>query len=353
MKKYVLKFFLIIVLMTAFFGGGVLLAEINIRSQKTVSLYPKKEAFEERAEKLPEQNIEIAKEITESQSSEEKAEKEPEEKKDFNIEDNKIIFGVLGDTQYFSGEAGPFIQAKSFIEKSNPDLVFSTGDLISDCDNENECRQKFNLWKSTMGSLMSKTYATQGNHDRTGKEKSDSAWSASFNFPKNGPAGFQGFTYSFDLKNSHFVVLDSDKPRENMINDTQRSWLEKDLARNKKENTFVFFHEPAYPVSSKIGESLSVNNKDRNALWDILVRHRVAAVFSGHEHIHSRKNINGVYQFVIGNTQSFNHDAPKPGMAEYSYVGSHFAIVTVDGKKINVKIYKTDGAQINSFDFTK
>jgi len=176
---------------------------------------------------------------------------------------------------------------------------------------------------------------------------------ASFNFPKNGPAGFQGFTYSFDLKNSHFVVLDSDKPRENMINDTQRSWLEKDLAKNKKENTFVFFHEPAYPVSSKIGESLSVNNKDRNALWDILVRHRVTAVFSGHEHIHSRKNINGVYQFVIGNTQSFNHDAPKPGMAEYSYVGPHFAIVTVDGKKINVKIYKTDGVQINSFDFTK
>jgi 3',5'-cyclic AMP phosphodiesterase CpdA len=115
----------------------------------------------------------------------------------------------------------------------------------------------------------------------------------------------------------------------------------------------VFFHEPAYPVSSKIGESLDVNNKDRNNLWNILVRHQVTAVFSGHEHIFSRKNINGVYQFVVGNTQAFNHDAPKPGMAEYSYVGEHFAIVSVDGEKINVKLYSTGGKPINSFDFKK
>ena len=130
-----------------------------------------------------------------------------------------------------------------------------------------------------MGSLLPKTYAMQGNHDRTGDDKTDNVWRSSFNFPTNGPSEFSEQVYSFDFKNSHFVVLDSDKPKEHLINSEQRSWLEKDLAANKKENTFVFFHEPAYPVSSKITESLDKEPSERNALWQILEKHNVTGCF--------------------------------------------------------------------------
>jgi 3',5'-cyclic AMP phosphodiesterase CpdA len=143
--------------------------------------------------------------------------------------------------------------------------------------------------------------------------------------------------------------LDSDKPKEFLINDIQRTWLDADLARNKNKNIFVFFHEPAYPTNSKIGESLDTNPADRNALWAILKKYKVTAVFSGHEHINSRRKVDGIYQFGFGNTDSFDHLAPKPGMAEYSSVGANYGIVEVVNEQVTVKVFSTNGVLLNSF----
>jgi len=267
------------------------------------------------------------------------------------VSTDSFTFAVLGDTQQFdpNDSNGAMEQAVSNIGKMNPDLVMTEGDLVSSCDGGSSCKKKYDDWKNVIGSLYSKTKEIVGNHDRTGKDAADKIWQDEFDLPTNGPSGYSELAYSFDYKNAHFVVLDSEKPSEHIINQDQRDWLEKDLANETKDNTFVFFHEPAYPVSSKIDESLDFKKEDRDALWGILKNHQVTAVFSGHEHIMSRKNIDGIYQFVIGNTDSFDHDAPKAGMAEYSYRGHHYATVTVKGKEVVVNIYKVDGSQLNSF----
>lgn len=265
----------------------------------------------------------------------------------------KFSFAVLGDTQSFeAGRNGNYQKAVSNIQKINPDLVFAVGDLVSSCDGGKKCQAKLMDWKNILGALFPKTYAAQGNHDRAGKEKADAVWQNVFSkFPANGPAGFSKLVYSFDFENSHFVVLASDKPKEHIINSVQRDWLEKDLSNNAKENTFVFFHEPAYPANSKIDESLDVNAGDRDALWNILKKHTVSAVFSGHEHIQSRRKVNGLYQFGFGNTESFDHLPPKPGATEYFHVGAAFGMVEIQGKKVTVKTYSVDGALLNSFEF--
>lgn len=267
--------------------------------------------------------------------------------------ETEFSFAIFGDTQRFqSGNVNGGLQrAVKNVSAKNIDLVIAIGDLVSSCDDS--CANKLNEWKKTLGSLASKTYVVMGNHDRTGKENADKAWQESFTLPQNGPSGYEEFTYSFDFENSHFVVLNSAKPKEHVVNKVQRDWLEADLIANKKENTFVFVHEPAYPVSNKIDEGLDVEKKDRDAFWEILSRHNVTAVFSGHEHIFSRKKIGSIYQFVFGNTDSFNHDAPKAGMAEFSYVGENFGIVSVKGKNVTVDVYSVDGALINSFSFSK
>lgn len=267
----------------------------------------------------------------------------------------KFSFAILGDTQYFKpGTNGGYQKSAASIKKLNPNLVFALGDLISSCNGGSECKEKYNSWKNVLGAFSSKAYVMQGNHDRTGKDKADNVWENVFGYlPNNGPQGFLKFAYSFDFENSHFVVLDSDKPKEFFINDTQRNWLKKDLSQNKKENAFVFFHEPAYPTNSKIGEGLDTNPKDRDALWNILTSHKVRAVFSGHEHIQSRRKVSGLYQFVFGNTDSFNHLAPKAGMSEYSYVGQGFGLVEVDGDNVAVKTYSTSGNVLNSFNIPR
>ena len=273
-----------------------------------------------------------------------------------NNESASFTFAILGDTQYFNAgnPNGNFQKVMAQITKLNPSLIVAEGDLVGSCDGGSKCAGKYADWKRIVGSFANKTYAVQGNHDRTGDDKTDSVWRSSFNFPTNGPSGFSEQVYSLDFENSHFVFLDSDKPKLHLVNGEQRSWLEKDLSANKKENAFVFFHEPAYPVSSKITESLDVEPSERNALWQILEKHNVTAVFNGHEHIVSRRKIGGIYQFIFANTDSFNHDLPAPGVAEYANQGQgRFGLVKVKGKEITVETHGPDGKLLNTFTFSK
>ena len=356
-KWIFLAVFFFLVLAGVSFGTGILIAE-KFPSLNNYFHFGGAKRVEIKAESQP-----IAENKAEPEVNAVQKEEPPENAIDQNQsaevspvpEPVKFTFAVMGDTQYFKpGTNGGYQIAASSIKKINPNLVFGVGDLVSSCDGGSECEAKFNGWKSVLGSFGSKAYVMQGNHDRTGKDKADAVWEKIFSYlPGNGPQGFVKFAYSFDFENSHFVVLDSEKPKEHEVNSTQRDWLERDLSVNKKENTFVFFHEPAYPVSSKINESLDVEAGERNALWNILTAHKVTAVFSGHEHIHSRRKINGVYQFVFGNTDSFDHDMPKAGMAEYAYRGQNFGIVKMEDKKITVEVYSVNGKLLNSVTFSK
>lgn len=260
-------------------------------------------------------------------------------------------FAIIGDTQRYDPHrvSGGLQQAVRNITAKNVAFLVTEGDLLSSCGEG--CAEKLATWKKTLGPLAAKTYTLMGNHDRTGRSSSDTAWRAAFDLPTNGPEGYSELVYSFDFQNTHFVVLNSEKSKASTIDPVQRDWLERDLIANKKVNTFIFFHEPAYPVSSKIDSSLDAHPDERDALWNIFTKYGVTAVFNGHEHIHSRKKIGGIYQFVFGNTDSYDHDLPAPGLADYSYQGSAYGIVDVDGRQITVNLYAVDGRLLNTFRF--
>jgi len=267
--------------------------------------------------------------------------------------ENSFSFAIMGDTQYFktANSSGYFQTVVEDITAMNPDLVIATGDLVGSSENYGEYAKKFSDWKKIDAPLLSKTYAAVGNHDNI-KNKGEKAWQDAFNFPPNGPSDYSETVYSFDFKNSHFVFLNSNHGKEHIVNGDQRNWLEQDLAKSKKENIFVIVHEPAYPVSSKMMESLDKNPSERDALWQILKKYDVTAVFSGHEHIVSRRKIGNIYQFVFGSTDAFDHDLPAAGVAEYAVQGQgRFGIVQVDGKEIIVKTYSAENKELNSFTF--
>jgi hypothetical protein len=283
------------------------------------------------------------------------AEKKTEPPVNQTTGENSFSFAVIGDTQRFSSgnPNGYFQKTVNQISKDNVDLVLAMGDLTGTCESYTECVKDHEDWKKIMSPLLSKTYAAMGNHDNF-QNKGTKAWQDVFNFPNNGPDGHKEMTYSFDFKNSHFVILDSDEPDEHQVDEAQRAWLDRDLAANSKETTFVIFHEPAWPVSSKISESLDKQAGQRDALWSIITKHKVTAVFNGHEHIVSRRKIGDVYQFVFGSTDSFDHDLPARGVAEYSNRGQgRFGIVSVAGKEVTVKTFTTENQELNSFTFTK
>lgn len=282
-----------------------------------------------------------------------------------------FTFAILGDTQNFElpDSSGGFVKAVEQIKKIKPNLVMTVGDLVASCSSPADCAN-YKAWKNIAKSILPMTYEIVGNHDRivgnkaeTKKKSADKEWQNYFNLPTNGPTDFEEFTYSFDVGDSHFVVLDSEKPKEHEINQDQLSWLEKDLAANTKDNTFVFYHEPAFPMSYKVGQSLDVHKKERDALWSLLDKYNITAVFNGHEHIYSRQQIdqdefpaekNGIYQFIIGNTDAYGKEnVAISDKVDYYHKGHDFCVVEVNGKQITVKLFSVDGNLVDSFTFSK
>jgi predicted phosphodiesterase len=262
-------------------------------------------------------------------------------------------FAIIGDTKLFeeSPSSGNLPKAVDSIAKQNPDMVFAIGDLIFKCSNVPECEKSFSGWKGVMSPLIGKTYEVVGNHDRSEGSFDDSIWQKEFNLPANGPSGFTKQVYSFDFQNSHFAVLDTEKPRGGAVSDEQLAWLDQDLAAHGNQHIFVLFHEPAFPTSQFKKKSLDADPKQRDKLWKILVERHVTAVINGHEHFFTRKKIGNIYQFIVGNTDAPENARPKPGLSDYSYVGNIYAIVTVSGTKMNMSLYTVDGSLVNSFDF--
>lgn len=304
--------------------------------------------------------LEIKKSFSSSQIEKINYERNSDEREDLSM----FSFAILGDSRQSADNGGKYLlsSAKN-IEKTNADLVFTVGDMISECKDEGKCANDFNLWKKNVEPLLPIMYEVQGNYDRSGSDRSDIIWRIAFDLPLNGPDGYDELTYSFNFGNSHFVVLDTEKPKEHGVSEIQLDWLDYDLGNNSsKENTFVFFHEPAFPVNSKVGDSLDVNLKDKNRLWSILDSHDITAVFSGHEHIFSRRAVdsnifpgakNSIWQFVIGNTDAPLEEGNNKGQADFIYSGRHYAIVDVEGKNITLNLYTPEGMLVHSFSFSK
>ena len=266
-----------------------------------------------------------------------------------------LAFAVIGDTKSFKAgdPSGNLEKAVASLSKKTFNFAFVMGDLISSCDGGNSCEKKYADWKSVMAPILSKTYEIQGNHDRTGGDAADTIWQKEFDLPTNGPSGFSELTYSFDFGNSHFVVLTSEKPKTNIVNDVQRNWLDQDLTANKKTNTFIFLHEPAFQMSQDKKDALDAKPEERDQFWNILKKHNVTAVFNGHLHMISRKQQDGINQFVIGDTDSTADDIPQKDLTDFGLTGHHYAMVSVNGNSIDVKIYSLDGNLENDYSFSK
>jgi hypothetical protein len=272
---------------------------------------------------------------------------------------DNFTFAVIGDTQRFHAgkKNGGLQRAVEGIGKKKTVFAVAMGDLTSSCYGGSKCEKKWKKWKKIVLADIPRVYPVMGNHDQT-KREADRVWRRVFNLPVNGPEGYKEITYSFDYGNSHFVVLNSGT--SHAVNQEQRDWLEQDLGSNQKENIFVFFHEPAWPTSDKIGESLDVHTGERNALWKILDGHGVTAVFSGHEHLYSRRKINAaqyagasseIYQFIVGNTDSFRHSKPRSERVDFYFANKSYVIVQVSGREITVKNYSVGGKLMDEFKF--
>ncbi len=133
--------------------------------------------------------------------------------------------------------------------------------------------------------------------------------------------------YSFDFKNTHFIVLDVSRSEkyEEMAKE-QINWLLGDLEKNQnKENIYVFFHKPFWFEAER-------DNKP-DSLHMIFKKYGVDAVFNGHYHGYFATQKDGILYTDMsssGGTMS----------TENMELGYHYQFLwcTVNGHQLDVAV---------------
>jgi 3',5'-cyclic AMP phosphodiesterase CpdA len=208
------------------------------------------------------------------------------------------------------------------IEKVNQekDISFavSTGDMVS-----YGRAKEYAKYLKMISELSTKLYPVPGNHDLVG------------NGYKYYRKHFGPFYYSFDYKNSHFVVLNNAFNKS--FDYKQFDWLRNDLEETDKENIFVFMHKPLFDPSEIYKGHVMSGRKTADELRRLFKRYQVDYVIAGHIHGYAKGKRNGVIYVVTGG-------GGAPLYLPRNFGGfHHYVKINVDGDKIEdevVRIYE-------------
>ncbi len=230
-------------------------------------------------------------------------------------------FIVVGD-RTGSCVPGIFPEIIDEVKLLDPDFVMCVGDLIHGYTPDTMAvHAQWDTFINFVEKLTCKFYYVAGNHDIQNELERQ--------IFKN-RTGFNRY-YSFDYKNSHFIILDNTmtywtQPEE--MDEEQIEWLKKDLKKNKnKDNVFAFYHLPTYLYALRADTS--------DILVEIFEEYGVDVVFTGHHHEYSYINRNSIEYINVGSSGG--------GMSDMDFARGHFfhyLMVTVRGKEHEVAVIK-------------
>lgn len=245
-----------------------------------------------------------------------------------------------------------------------PEFIIFPGDLVQTGQADNLAH-----WQQIMKPITAAgiaIYPVPGNHEiKSGPAIGQDAFTAAFELPANGPAGYTELCYSFEVDDLVFIAgLDSsyfDNAQgqflDNQITAPQRDWLSRRLAASRARYKFVFAHAPAYPTGAHLQTSLDAFPLDRDAFWQILDDADVTAYFCGHEHNYSRRLIdsgvdsrwfNPIHQLVVGSCGA-PLAAVQKTPCDYFMAVYHMCIVDLNPKTAEFTVVNDAGQLLDRF----
>jgi len=160
-------------------------------------------------------------------------------------------------------------------------------------------------------------------------------------FPLNpGPPGSDKTTYSMNVGNMHVINMNEYWNGETddsylkysstdggYVPDPLYDWMSTDLSKTS-DWKIVVGHDPLYPESKHVGNSLDANKDNRDKLQALFESENVDLFIGGHTHKAGVQNIGGVYH---ANTGVIGPGADGDGVASisYTYTNENSLILTI------------------------
>jgi 3',5'-cyclic AMP phosphodiesterase CpdA len=200
-------------------------------------------------------------------------------------------FAIIGDTRIGKSES-VYVAFIDRMQKEGVHTVVHVGDAIDTPGNAEEWER---LFKITGNKIT--LYLAPGNHDVNNRRSLAACIKATGREPY----------YSVAQNETLFLILNTELPdQEKRITGQQLGWLEKELARDFKYK-FVFLHKPLFPTTFGTGRCLDRYPAERDRLHQLFVKHGVAFVGAGHQHLYDRSRKDGVLYVITGGGGALLH----------------------------------------------
>jgi len=232
------------------------------------------------------------------------------------------------------GAPARFQKCLEEIKRHRVDFFLNGGDSIFAADYSDITRDRVNelwkLWYETTQPIRDfEMYSCLGNHDMwwAAPDKHDMMYGKDYVVKQLGmPARY----YSFNKKNWHFIILDSNNENAGVLDQTQRDWLEKDLESLPRHTPVICLSH--YPILAVCTHVAGGNHTDASYITDLFYKHRDKKIYclSGHIHLQDDAEYNGVQYFCNGSMSGFwwgKGDKESAGSGYYKQTPPGYAIL--------------------------
>ena len=173
------------------------------------------------------------------------------------------------------------------VNAAAPDFVVHVGDMVHPVPEAVSYPQAVRMFREATAALQAPLHLVPGNHD-TGDKCADYVPAGSIQeaYAERYETHFGQHFYSFDTDDCHFIIINTSLINAGLDREkAQAAWLEEDLAAHADRRCFLMMHYPPYVASAdEPGHYDNIDEPGRSWLLELLARHQVRTVFTGHVH---------------------------------------------------------------------
>ncbi len=255
---------------------------------------------------------------------------------------DSFSFVAMGDSR---SNPGIFKMINEQVNKLNPDLIISMGDLVASGGDYSEW-EKFYFTPAAAVIDHIPLISTLGDHE--GSDDNGELFRY-FLLPE---MQTEKLWFSFDYGPAHFVSLDYRYPN----NPEMIEWFKEDMSRSGAKWKFVYMHRPSY----NLGGHRSNWGK---GVWPALFRqYHVDIVFAGHSHEYERfypvrpqqqPESWPVTYITTGGAGAGLYDVISNSFLAEAQSVNHLLLIKIDGNKLTLTAHKMDDSIFDSLTIVK